>query len=154
MARHWDEMKFVGNRFRVAKFELLDSGLYDNKLVEKLCARRYRHVGKDAASLSGDYNAVQAFNGRRGRVRRSRRGLPPRTDHRHHPPRPRAAARTTTKVLRTVEYEGPERGPYHMLGFAYVPDNVLPIAARVDLVLPAHDGQPHRAQDRRGKRSA
>jgi hypothetical protein len=30
-------------------------------------------------------------------------------------------------VLRVVEYEGPERGPFHMLGFAYVPDNVLPV---------------------------
>ena len=31
------------------------------------------------------------------------------------------------KPLREVEWEGPERGPYLMLGYEYVPDNVLPL---------------------------
>lgn len=31
-------------------------------------------------------------------------------------------------LLSVVEWEGPERGPYHMLGFGYVPGNVLPLA--------------------------
>lgn len=30
--------------------------------------------------------------------------------------------------LRVVEYDGPERGPYHQLGFAWVPGNIMPAA--------------------------
>ena len=30
-------------------------------------------------------------------------------------------------ILREVVWDGPERGPYEMLGFAHVPDNVLPV---------------------------
>jgi hypothetical protein len=127
LARHWDEMKFVGNRVRVAKFELLESGLYDNKLVEKLCARRDR-LGKDAASLSGDYNAVQAFTGDVAEyVDLVEVYLPHEQTIVTIPHGNAGGGADYEKVLRTVEYEGPERGPYHMLGFAHVPDNVLPI---------------------------
>lgn len=32
-----------------------------------------------------------------------------------------------TKILRTVEYEGPEGGPYDILGYRYFPDSIVPI---------------------------
>lgn len=31
-------------------------------------------------------------------------------------------------LLAAIEWEGPENGPYHMLGFGHVPGNVLPLA--------------------------
>lgn len=31
------------------------------------------------------------------------------------------------KILRVVNWDGPEEGPYEMLGFSYVPGNVLPL---------------------------
>lgn len=33
----------------------------------------------------------------------------------------------TLKVLRVVRWDGPEHGPYHMLGFSTVPGNLLPL---------------------------
>jgi hypothetical protein len=32
------------------------------------------------------------------------------------------------KPLRVMEWEGPDRGPFHLLSFGYVPGNVLPLA--------------------------
>jgi len=32
------------------------------------------------------------------------------------------------KVIKTTDFDGPEHGPYHMLGYSTVPDNVLPLA--------------------------
>lgn len=34
----------------------------------------------------------------------------------------------TSKVLRVVEWEGPEFGPYHLLSYYPVPDNVMPLS--------------------------
>lgn len=39
-----------------------------------------------------------------------------------------------TKVLRVDEYVGPESGPYHILGFGEVPDNVMPSGLAHDLI--------------------
>jgi hypothetical protein len=58
-AREWDEQLFVGNRFRVPKLDLLESGLYDNGMIETLCSRydggQFR---KEASSLAGDANVL------------------------------------------------------------------------------------------------
>lgn len=35
---------------------------------------------------------------------------------------------TTKKLLRTIEWEGPETGPYPILGYSVVPGNLLPLA--------------------------
>ncbi len=43
---------------------------------------------------------------------------------------------SSKKILNTVEWEGPRNGPYHMLGYDYVPGNLLPfppVAAWIDL---------------------
>jgi hypothetical protein len=43
-----------------------------------------------------------------------------------------------TKVLRVVEWEGPEGGPFHLLGFSKVPNNIMPLspmAAGMDIHL-------------------
>lgn len=38
------------------------------------------------------------------------------------------------KVLRVDEYVGPESGPYHILSFSEVPDNIMPSSPAMDLI--------------------
>jgi hypothetical protein len=129
MARDWDEMNFVGNRFRMKKHELLESGLYDNGLVEKLCSRydagKFR---KEVSSVGGDATAVETFNRDVADYVDLVEVYLPKEQLIVTIPYGNYGGRSEDDtVLRAVEYEGPEAGPYHMLGFAYAPDNVLPV---------------------------
>jgi hypothetical protein len=125
MARDWDEMSFVGNRFRMAKKLLLESGLYPNDKIEKLCSRytdgKYR---QEAASIAGDANIAQQYQDVAEYVDLVEVYLP---QEQIILTIPYGIGYGDESVLRVVDYEGPESGPYHMLGFAYVPDNVLPV---------------------------
>jgi hypothetical protein len=127
MARDWDEMSFVGNRFRMARADLLNSGLYDNDALAKLQSR-YGSSGQtpnEASGLSGDKQVLNAYGEVAEYVDLVEVYVP---DSGVIVTLPFGANSDYTKPLRVVEYEGPECGPYHMLGFAYVPDNVLPVA--------------------------
>lgn len=45
---------------------------------------------------------------------------------------------STRKPLRIIEWEGPEEGPYHVLGFGDVPNNVMPLSP-VQVLYDMHD---------------
>jgi hypothetical protein len=129
MARDWDEMSFVGNRFRMARADLQNSGLYDNDMLAKLPNRYGGGVGVGAtghevAGLSGDRNVLNAYGEVAEYVDLCEIYVP---DSGIIVTLPFGQNADYSKPLRVVEYEGPECGPYHMLGFAYVPDNVLPV---------------------------
>jgi hypothetical protein len=126
MARDRDEWSFVGNRFRVPKEDLLESGQFDNAQIEKLCSRyKEGDFKNEVSNLSGDGRVMNEYN----------------SDVREYVDLveifvPKEQAIITLpygnyggpqKILRAVEYDGPESGPFHMLGYAWVPDNVLPV---------------------------
>jgi hypothetical protein len=58
-------------------------------------------------------------------VHRPGGSLPPPGEGVRHDALPKE--HVTDKFLRVADYEGPARGPYHMLGFTPVSDNVLPV---------------------------
>jgi hypothetical protein len=126
MARDWHEQQFMGNRFRIMKQELLDLGIYDNDKVQKLRSRYTSGgINKEVSSLSGDRNVLQTFNGDVTEFVDLVEVYLPKEQL--IVTLPFGPGFGDGDVLRVVEYEGPERGPFHMLGFAYVPDNVLPV---------------------------
>lgn len=127
-ARDWEEMNFVGNRFRVEKQTLLASGLYDPAQVQKLISRydSGTKFKQEAASLSGDPNLYIGAQEIAEYVDLVEVYLPQSNLLVTLPWN--GVELGAEDPLRIVEYEGPENGPYHMLGFAYVPDNVLPVA--------------------------
>lgn len=129
--RDFREATFLGNRVRVPRWWMLDSGLFDPAVVEKLpSVGDVQRRGKEALSLS------------RGR---KRTGAGESTKHdslvdyvdlvevylpdeqiivtvpfgEHNP---------GDDYLRVVEYEGPDSGPYHFLGFHWAPNNPFPVA--------------------------
>lgn len=128
VARDWEEQAFVGNRFRMPKLKVLDSGAYPNDKIEKLCTSRYDdgHFRKEAESLSGDSTQISAFVG----------DVQEYIDLVEIYCAEEKIIVTIPygmwgggedSILRVVDYEGPERGPYHMLGFMPASNNVLPV---------------------------
>jgi hypothetical protein len=122
LAKTWDQQMIVGNRFRVLRQDMLDSGLYDNDLVKNLGSRTDNKSVFEAAYMSGDKSGelrevmdfvdlAEVYIPRDQRVVT----IPWTKDF------------IAEKYLRDVDWSGPKNGPYHMLGYAYVPDNILPI---------------------------
>jgi hypothetical protein len=122
LAKQWEEQMIIGNRFRVLRQDLLDSGLYDNDLVMNMGSRTDSKTQFEAQYLSGDKTSdlkevmdfvdlVEVFIPRDQRVVTM----------------PWTKGQISDQFLRDVDWAGPETGPYHMLGFNFVPDNLLPI---------------------------
>lgn len=126
VARQWEEQRFVGNRFRADLETLQDAGMYDPDLLSRL-ASRYDDMGgrSQAGSLSGG-NRQEADSVTKA-VDLVELWLPGPNLVVTMPWLP--GGEVGGEFLREpMPYEGPERGPYHMLGFAFVPDNILPVA--------------------------
>ncbi len=126
LGREWHEQKIIGNRFRMSKEALLASGLYDADKIEKLSSRYSYSGGNDAALLSGARSTVSEADELAGMIDLVEVWLPDDNAIAVLPWQPDNTV--APDVLRVVDYEGPERGPYHILGFAFVPDNILPVA--------------------------
>lgn len=122
-ARDWEEQMVVGNRFQVLRQDMLDSELYDNDLVMSLQGRSDIKNPSEARFISGKDNndeikelldfvdIVELYFPRDKRVIQV----------------PWVKGYRPESFLRDVDYSGPDSGPYHMLGYAQIPDNVLPL---------------------------
>ncbi len=125
-ARDWEEQRFIGNRFRVDREELLDQGMFDASTITQMSSRYSAASGKTfAASLAGG-KELQEADQIRDSVELAELWLPGTNTVVVMPVRADGTVEPT--VLREVDYEGPEAGPYMMLGYAYMPDNILPVA--------------------------
>lgn len=128
MARHWDEQSYIGNRFRATADDLIESGLYDEDEVSKLASRYDGSTSQDlggAEGIIGD-RTQQEFQSEVVRYVDLVEVYLPRENVVVTMPYKRDA--TQDKFLRVADYAGPAKGPYHMLGFAFVPNNVMPVA--------------------------
>ena len=123
IARQWEEQRFVGNRFRVDLETLLESGLYDEKALRLVASRYGQGMQNEAAALGGDFREADDYV---KAVDLVELWVPSEDVIVTLPWLP--GGEVAGEFLRVVEYEGPERGPYDMLGFAFVPDNILPVA--------------------------
>jgi hypothetical protein len=127
MARDWDEQAFIGKRIRVPLEELQASGLYDPDALEQSwqMTSRYDGAGQEigeAERLSGGKVSEDEF---RKYIDLAEVYIP---SEQRIVTLPYVKGAIHDKFIRTAEYNGPETGPYHMLGYAYVPDNLLPVA--------------------------
>ncbi len=127
VARDWDEQRFTGNRFRIdITDDIMDSGMYDPDDLRMLSSRYQGFNTSDqASSLSGGVTyseADQIIN----TVDLVEVWIPSENVIVTLPWQP--GYEIAPKILRTADYQGPERGPYAMLGYAFVPDNIMPVA--------------------------
>ena len=118
--RHREQASFEGNRYRLPLEYVMDSGLYHN--TEGIQASEEDRKDRVSDLSGGDSKA--RLNDLRQYVDLVDLWLPHENmiitmpDERCGPP----------KMLMEIEYEGPERGPYEMLGYYWLPSNAMPIA--------------------------
>lgn len=135
MARAWDEQELIGHKIRVAVSDMIKSGIVTKAEAEaETLPSSYfgneRQGGDTAEGLTGDRYAarysveieryidiMELYLPRAGKIIT----MPYRRDE------------VQTKFLHVADYEGPERGPYHKLGFFPVPHNLTDSAPGGDL---------------------
>lgn len=127
MARHRDEFEFVGHKFRIREQEALESGLVTPEQVERFAYKTDSDENQKAVSkLSDAKDAQSQYAEEVTKYLDLVEIYLPNEQLIVTIPHDRYGAEAA-EILRVVEYEGPERGPYHLLGFGYVPDNPLPV---------------------------
>jgi hypothetical protein len=126
LARDWEEQAFVGNRFRADLDDLLASGLYDPDQLNKLASPYDENDRQNEAErLVGDKSGQEMQEIQRY-VDLVEVFIPKEQIIVTLPYQKNSAQDT---FLRIADYQGPDTGPYHMLGLGgYVPDQILPVA--------------------------
>lgn len=125
LARQLEEAIFIGHRFRIPKQALIESGAYDPDKVRKLVSRYDGAFRNEAATLSasqfmyGDANTDMEY------VDLVELFLPHDKTIVTIPYDPTGGS---DEIIREVDYDGPDTGPYHQLAFCPVPDNIMPVA--------------------------
>ena len=127
-AKDWRQCRFIGNRFTVDRQAALDSGLYDEDQMKALNSRYndFNNIGTstlshgarvfslmEAGEIMDTVDLVEAWIPEENRVVTYPWGV---------------GNQIIPVELRSVDYSGPSEGPYNMLGFAFVPDNIMPCA--------------------------
>lgn len=125
LARCMEEAIFVGNRFRLPKQMLIDSGAYPADKVNKLISRYDQAFRSEVSTLSGSQFMFGDSNTDIEYVDLVEIYLP-------HDKKivtiPYDLSGGSDDVINEVDYDGPDTGPYHQLAFTPVPDNIMPVA--------------------------
>lgn len=117
---------FVGHSSTIPRQQLLDTNGYDHDLVKKLPAIYNLTEQKESKDISDRMRYGKEFASIRELVKVVELYIP-QANALVTIPDPRVT--TFDKYIRTVEYYGPDSGPYTYLAFTPpVPDNPLPIA--------------------------
>ena len=135
-AKNWERVEFMGHTYRVPLVDLQDNEFYDQDVVRTL-----ESLGMDREDIPAGERASDIGTGRKE--------YSDETEYRKHVDLLQLylpyenlivtvpAGGNWDKPLNMYEWQGPERGPYHLLGFGEVPDNLMPLAP-VDLWLDLH----------------
>ncbi len=117
---------YIGSRFRVPLEWALESGMYPNTAALRKAASRYDSTGggEEASSISEAGGSRASANELAQYVDLVELYLP---GDQRVVTLPWTEDGAAAEYVSEIDYMGPEGGPYHMLGFAYVPDNLMPV---------------------------
>ena len=130
-AREYEEADFAGNHYVLTLDQVRNEKSFDKKVraeVQPMHRTAYNEQGDPKASTTGPgmadmqdadlYDTVPLWD---VWLPREKLVVTITADRGH-------TVADTSKVLRVVEWEGPETGPFHLLSYYTVPDNVLPVS--------------------------
>ena len=120
-ARNRQEMKFEGHKYRLPLWYVKESGLFKHTDYLKTDIEMY---GSDTSPAKIAKPDIHNYSPRElhPTVELIDLWLPDENVTITLPPEGMG-----DRIMRTVEYEGPEGGPFDVLGYRYFPDSVIPI---------------------------
>jgi hypothetical protein len=134
-AKAWDQVDFAANRYRVPLADVVDNPLFDAAATKGLAASETRNA-EELRSDGADDDSIQRLGMGSNALREEIRDYVTLWDV--WLPKEgllvTMADQSGGPALRVVPWEGPEHGPFLMLGFDVVPGNVLPVAPGAHLM--------------------
>lgn len=129
-SRRWDQSRFFGNKYEISIEDLESNPSYDKAAVKSVKDSSLRMSVQNEASSFSQGN--QSFNEENERVWLWDIWVPSEQQVWVF------GCEDPNKPLTKIDWEGPENGPYHKLGFTPVPNNILPLSP-VSQWMPMHD---------------
>ena len=123
-ARTREHATFEGNRYRLPLDYVLASGLYQRSLAERLVPT---HRWGDSANPTAADISASSPAGSGDSLAQYVELIDLWLPNENVVVTIGAGEAAPQGFLREVQWDGPERGPYEMLGFHWVPNNVMPI---------------------------
>lgn len=126
-AERWDQIAYAGNDYFMPFHLLKETGRFDESVIKTLTPDGSKYDLED--EFGTDNRASQLSQGTEDYgdefhdYIRLRDVWLPETNRILTLP-----LNNLTKVLSVIDWEGPERGPYHLLGFSEVPGNIMPLS--------------------------
>ena len=134
-AKAWDQVDFAANRYRVPLADVVDNPLFEAAATEGLAASETRNA-EELRGDGADDDSIQRLGMGSNALREEIRDYVTLWDV--WLPKEgllvTMADQSGGPALRVVPWEGPEHGPFLMLGFDVVPGNVLPVAPGAHLM--------------------
>jgi hypothetical protein len=127
--------EFMGHRYMIPLRYLADSGYYDKKKVSKLL----EHYSGDDSEEEGKNaeDRVDEMTIEEGRNDPDQSLSKKVALWDFFLPEDRrivtVCSYDLSMVLREIDYEGPEEGPYHLLGYSDVPDHLIPLCPAAEM---------------------
>ena len=120
-AKRMDLIQYIGNTYWLPFEKFMDTADLTKKARQKLHA--------DESELFGDHGAMRAESiGSDGNATEYEKRIKLRDVFIPHEDVMMTYAVTDREKLQDFDWEGPDRGPYHVLGFTEVPGNLMPLA--------------------------
>ena len=134
-AKSWDQVDFAANRYRVPLADVLGNPLFDPAATEKLSPSDSRN-SEELRGDGVDDDSVQRLGTGSNALREEIREYVTLWDV--WLPKEgllvTMADQSGGPALRIVPWEGPEHGPFLLLGFDVVPGNIMPVAPGAHLL--------------------
>mgnify|MGYP001166575060 CR=1 FL=1 len=130
-AKKWSECKYAGDIYRMPLDTLLHSGVYSGEALDDLQAATEFHTGERLRELSMGVEAVQ--NDVEDMVDVADVWLPREGVIRTYIVQSRQNLKLKEGHIAEMEWDGKELGPYHLLHFDEVSENILPCSTAADL---------------------
>lgn len=127
-ATNWKDCQFMGHQYLCNLEELKESGEYDNEMLEKMDKDEESDVDETGVERA------ETMTGRGGSLNSSDFEQMVRLCDIYLPRHkviltfPSTMTSAWTKPLRVTKYEGPPGGPYHVLMYHTLPNNLEPMA--------------------------
>jgi hypothetical protein len=128
--REYSAIQFAGNKYRLPLEMVREMEIFNKKEREELIASEVESInptgGEKVEGISQDY--IHDMEEYKDHVELWDIWLPQEGLLVTIPAMGQGHDIIGTKPLRVVEWDGPERGPFHMLMFNHVPGNMMPLA--------------------------
>ncbi len=137
-ARRWDTTAYIGHQFDMTVEEILRDPAFD--VDEKTVRGWIREAARNEPGAGGDERASAITQGK-GHLDMMYEDLVPLWHvwiRRENRVKIMPVLSEAGEVLHEYDWEGPDNGPYYMLGFHSVPGNILPLAP-MSLLSDMHD---------------